>query len=311
MHNQFEGKERVLRPSEKVFSVIMQRLTKWVFNRYDCTVDHVFFIEGRAEHETLKSLFHKNAFVRINGALNFPIHFAGDVIGAVRAVESGRELTLKQQKELNQLFSLMIEPTLKDLEQLEQIESLEEHMSLVHQSPSENLIRFKKRKSDEELFAHARMGQPGQTRLLLPCLIESKNLDDSKKLAQEIHYQSGRYAFFAITDLDEDTLDNPENLDSIGAATIFVPCLEALSSREIQFLLTFISGSKNSKVAPQIIATTLNIQSLKDGADDNLIRLIESLSVALIKMDRPFSDYKKIGLMNLMFSALQPPETSH
>jgi hypothetical protein len=303
MQNHFQHREKRIKPSERVFSVIMKRLTKWVFNRYDCEIRHEFFDQQDQRHQILKSLLEKNPFARVDGELHFPIRFSGEVIGVVLARESSGELSTGQQKELNHLFSLMIEPTLKDIEQLERVDSLHEHMVYAHDS--ENLVRFKEFSRQPTLNPTVMTPESKlRTRFHLPCVIDSIDADDARKLAFEIHQQSGRYAFLSINELDETCFNSIEDLQVIGPVTIFVPELRSLTKTQVQFFNQYFETGDRTSESPQFVVNVSNLKSFKEMADDNQTRLLESLSVAVIKMDRPFAELKKVGLVNLFFSAL-------
>ena len=303
MQNHFEHRAKRIKPSERVFSVIMKRLTKWVFNRYDCEIRHEFFNDNDQRHQVLKSLLDKNPFARIDGELHFPIRFSGEIIGVVLAKESSGELNTSQQKELNHLFSLMIEPTLKDIEQLELVDSLHEHMSYVHDQ--KNLIRFKEFSRQPTLNPTVITPESKlRARFHLPCVIDSIDSEDARKLAFEIHQQSGRYAFLSINELDETCFHSLEDMQVIGPATIFIPEIRSLTDTQVQFFNDYFAKATRTADSPQFVVNVQNLKSFKEMADDNQISLLESLSVAVIKMDRPFAELKKVGLVNLFFSAL-------
>ncbi|MEO0335129.1 MAG: hypothetical protein AAF202_01965 [Pseudomonadota bacterium] len=303
MQNQFQQRERRIKPSERVFSVIMKRLTKWVFNRYDCEIRHEFFENENQRHQILKSLLEKNPYARVDGELHFPIRFSGEIIGVVLAREAHDELSTSQQKELNHLFSLMIEPTLKDVEQLEMVDSLHEHMAYAHDN--ENLVRFKEYSKQPTLNPTVITPESKlRTRFHLPCVIDSTDADDARKLAFEIHQQSGRYAFLSIGELDESCFRSLEDLQIIGPVTIFIPELRSLTSTQVEFFNRYFKEGTRNADSPQFVVNVSNLKSFKEMADDNQTQLLESLSVAVIKMDRPFAELKKVGLVNLFFSAL-------
>jgi hypothetical protein len=105
----------------------------------------------------------------------------------------------------------------------------------------------------EDLDTMERKGQQRSTTSTEPLLIESESNTSIARMAFELHERSERWAFLSLHDLASDTLDTRENLKGLGAITLFIQDLSALTAAQQIRLAEYLSAQPTSEM-PQIIA---------------------------------------------------------
>jgi len=87
----------------------------------------------------------------------------------------------------------------------------------------------------------------------VPLLIETRGAVDAHRIAVEIHETSGRWAMLSLESLDQDILKSRESLKELGAITLFIPSLGALTVEQQNDLISYLA-TQPSREMPQVIA---------------------------------------------------------
>jgi len=273
-----------VQPIENLFN----RLNHLAVSRFGCTVEYIHFVDTKEDHRELRAALLQSGSVERSGVLYLPVIVSFRCTGAAK-VSGHLPVNGKSRQQLKDLLQFILETALdfeSRIEMLDRLEARVKHMDLDHVEPS-NVIPFQRIPEERLSLSHAPT-VPRRLNSSVPCLIESESFSDIKRLAQELHELSGRYAFVYFGDL---TLARPTDLLELGAITLFIPDITALNRNQQNLLKVYFTQRPIALAeGPQIIAGS--IWSFTDLRDQKRVdaELLKCVSVGYLRMSRPYED---------------------
>jgi len=213
-------------------------------------------------------------------------------------VRVGRPLAEADMSEMKEMFNAI----LSGLERLRQRRS-----DLIQiQTQLEDIANFKHAANVIPMRRTSRPPRQTPTRrwpLRLDCLIESPYISEVYKMAHELHANSDRIAFVEYRDVVLST----SGLAELGAITLFIPSLHALSLAEQSLLVDCLRKPIQNRplfmVGSMIPYSELRVHPEING------ELLAILARAYIKLTKPFADYKDQRLIHYFLDSLSAHPT--
>lgn len=228
-----------------------------------------------------------------------PIFLRGSLAGAGKLTRAA-SLLEDQLRYLHQVMRMMIESSLMNIDRLDTLELLENHLKSI-ETKKTNVVRIKD--YQETGYEVENKFRKLTAALNFPCLIESVRPEDIFKMSLEIHEFSCRYAFIPLSDLAKDVFETPEKMKSLGPVSIFIEDIMSvdlgLQKKFIQFL-----DSKRDRLSPQfIVGTTAPYSELKKSP---LIssEFLSKITIGYLYMSEPFNVYKSENIVEFFFDSL-------
>lgn len=276
---------------------LVGKLARLVQSRFNCELKYVAL--GTSESDlALRNNLLKTVPYDHNGAWLFPVYKCFRVVGYA-AVTGFAGANDKQLQQLADLIELYLEPALDMTDKLDTLTQVERQLTRANEDHGggTNVIPLRRPTGETtgvRTRSRARLG------FALPCLIEASTNEDLKAMAMELHELSGRYAFVYCHDV---AWKFAEDLKDLGPVTLFIPDITALSMDEQLKLLKYLSSSP-SVDEPQLITGALKSYSELRAEELVLPDLLHRLSVCFLRMDRPFRDYRRDGVVEFFFGSL-------
>lgn len=231
----------------------------------------------------------------------FPVFREYQLVGC--AILTGIDQPLETMSEqLSEFVDMYLDAAVALTDRVDLLDSIERQMnrSSIDAGGGANVIPM--RKPTIELPDHSipRLRRRARLGFALPCLLEGPTDDDLKHLALELHELSGRYAFVYLKDL---AWSKAADLMGLGPVTLFIPDIAKLTLQE-QIALTEYLQSRPSVGNAQIVAAT--VRSYADISQSGAVTmdLLHLMSVCYMKMDRPFREYRREGIVEFFFGSL-------
>ena len=280
---------------QKVADVV-GRLAKLVQSRFGCELRYMPF-EASTEHAKIKDKLLRESPVKFDGAWLFPVFRGFQMIGCAEVVGFDAA-TEAQREQITDLVELYLESTLTLTDRLETLQQIEKQISRSGEDYGEstNVLPLRRPSEAKPLQAKTR----SRLGFALPCLVEAQCHPDIKAMAMELHDLSGRYAFLYFDDV---TWRFGEELKDLGPITLFIPDVAQLSI-DLQLKILKYLSSAPSVDEPQIIAGTLRPYAELRSRELILTDLLHRLSVCFLRMDRPFAEYHRDGIVEFFFGSL-------
>jgi len=179
-------------------------------------------------------------------------------------------------------------------------ERLEQQMAVIQEELPSNVISIRRR---QEVKASVYSAVNDKRWILrLDCLIESRYISEIHKMAMELHSHSRRYAFVEFRDLDNDARCSLPDLLALGAISLFVPDILALTAREQETLCQLMDVESLQR--PLLMVGSLLPFSALRGEPGVNMDFLGKLSRAYIKLSKPFAEYKEQGLIHYFLDSL-------
>ncbi|MCB0350243.1 MAG: hypothetical protein KDD38_03610 [Bdellovibrionales bacterium] len=280
----------------KQFSPTIKRLTTLIERRYNCDFKYQPLAELNINSsEALKLSLSEGLPVTAGDWVFFPV-FLGESLAGAGCISNRDNLTDRDLKYLNQVIRLVLEASLKHIDEIHTLSDLEDH---VDSRVRNNVVAL--RPFQKNLFP---LPENDVTSALnFPFLIESQKAEDIYKMAIEIHSRTNRYAMLPLEDINPAALAKPEDLRSLGHITIFVQDIYALS-REQQTQILKYYHSPRGKECPQFITGTLSpIGTLKDNPKI-VSELVPLLNIGYLCMSKSFAEYKRENVLDFFYDCL-------
>lgn len=173
-----------------------------------------------------------------------------------------------------------------------------QHLSTIDQNHVANLITLAFNADLKALGSLKANRQPS-----IPCLIESKNPDDSLGMALEIHESSSRGTFLRIDQLANSVFTQNE-LSALNEVTLYIPEVSSLTLDQQRGLYQLLIARPESDKGPYVLsATTLPYPKLRHHPDLNK-DLLSRLSTSFLRLARPLSEYRKEGTICFFIDTL-------
>lgn len=235
--------------------------------------------------------------VELDEKIYVPLIHDKKFIGATEIQK--KDLDKITYERLNDTIRLLLESKMEGMGKIEMLKDIEN--ATYNNERKSNVIVMNEYRQDR--FSVRELGSIDNTSLNFPFIIEGRNPDDIHKMAFELHYQSGRYAFLSIDDLDWNTLRTPADINNLGAMTMFVPDLNNLPMAIQEILLEYMRAPR-TKDSPQIIAgTCLPVAELKKSPRMKT-GLLEALLVGYVCVTEPFANYRNTDWVEFFFESL-------
>jgi hypothetical protein len=269
--------------------------------------------------EILKSYFEKRLKTSFE-LLNSPpdlwtandVRFNSDlVITGLWGLRCHSELTGDELAEIQNTFETIIGSLARmrqlksdlvalESEQQSQLQPLTQHQVGGLDS---NVIPFRRIRR----FDNDAMDENKRWLLRLDCLIESTSASDIHKMALELHLHSRRFAFLEFGDLDPHKRISSQDLLAMGAITVFIPNILEVSKEE-QLALNDLMQVNGINRPLLMVGTPVAFSELKHEAtvDGDFLA---SVSLAYIKLTKPFREYKEQGLIRFFLDSLSTSNT--
>lgn len=202
-----------------------------------------------------------------SGCFGFPVNINGAFAG-LAIVNGFHGADPTKLLMLAELFTLLFESGLRLQDRKEQLRSIEERLRLLEESsnviPLHRSSRARHQRHLQVIETPAPVPAAAIPLVSKPLLIEIREDFPLHKIAIEIHQLSGRWAFISVNDLPEDIFSSKENLQQLGAVTLYIPQLAHLTTNQ-QLKLAEYLASEPTEDMPQIIAgTDESANSLKE-----------------------------------------------
>jgi len=276
---------------------LVAKLAKLVQSRFSCELRYVALGTSEADLILRENLL-KTVPYDHEGAWLFPVYKCFQVVGYAEV--TGYAGTSEEQKRrLANFIELFLEPAIEMSDQLDTLKQVEEHISRADEDygRTNNVIPLRRPTVEGtgiKTKPRARLG------FALPCLVEGPTAEDLKAMAMELHELSGRYAFVYCQDVK---WKFAEDLKDLGSVTLFIPDITALTFDDQLKLLKYLSSSP-SVDEPQVITGTLKTYSELRSEELMIPELLHRLSVCFLRMDRPFAEYRREGIVEFFFGSL-------
>jgi hypothetical protein len=291
---------------ESLFRPTVDRLNELVQKQYGCefvyqTVDELKEESLLSQTDALSQSLRRGESINAGDWIFIPIFLGKDLTGAARVSKSER-LSRTDMGHLHQMVRMVLESKLHDVDRLEMLDKLEAHLSsLSQESEPINLIQF--RDFRPNLFPLENKFREGEKALNFPFLIESKNPEDSFKMALEIHTRTNRYAFLSLEDINPSTLESPEGIHALGSVTLFIQDITVLTFAQQQQILNYYNSLRD-KDSPQFVAASqMPLSELKKSCKIQQ-DFLKALLVGYLCMTQPFSVYKRENLLEFFYDSL-------
>lgn len=288
---------------DKIVTAVLDRLVEMIRKRYHCNLRYRPFSRDDALDQLKKHLMYSNQPVQLNDQWVFPVHLKRDLVGAAE-VTPAHKLTVKQVQSLTDVIRLVLESTLLTANSLDHLARLEEKMRTSEFSPTNVVPLDAYLKTKIPMVEPEDLDKPPRRlSFSVPCLIESNNFDDLTKMALELHHNSKRQAFIHIEELSSEVTRSADELRALGSFTIFIADICSLDKEQQLAIKSYLSG-RRTRDNCQIIAGTLRSYAQlvrQDLVDHELLR---RMSVAYLRMTKPFNDYMRSGVIEFFYSSL-------
>ncbi|MGE0764644.1 MAG: hypothetical protein AB7N80_15315 [Bdellovibrionales bacterium] len=232
----------------------------------------------------------------------FPVFSDYQLVGC--AVVTGVTKRLDELSvELSEFVELYLDAAVALTDQLELLDQIEHQLNrnAVEAGGGGNVIPLRRPLVDpQDPIVTPRLRRRARIGFALPCLLEGPSQDDLKRLALELHELSGRYAFVYLSDLN---WNKASDLKGLGPVTLYVPDITTLTLDQ-QIALTEYLRLHPSVEQAQIVAGTLHPYSDLRQSGALTMDLLHFLSVCYLKMDRPFCEYRREGIIEFFFGSL-------
>jgi hypothetical protein len=185
--------------------------------------------------------------------IGFPINLHGAFAG-LAVVRGWKDTRPRRLLQLAELFTLVLEAGFQQEERRDRLRLIEERLSVFDETS--NVIPLRPARFGRVLqLIDTNQLTPAQPSPLttLPLLIETSSGFPLNRVAIEIHNMSGRWAFIDAKDLPKDIFDSRENLEQLGAMTIFIKDITQLSESQQKKLAEYLSIKPNGDT-PHVIA---------------------------------------------------------
>lgn len=294
------------------------RLAQFIHHHYNCSLKFINFNDASPSTELLQSLMYKNQPIQLNQNVYLPLYQEELLMGAVEVTPQAPPLTALQISRLQQILPTLVEATLESLENLENLDKLEKTIYLGSQNElsANNIIPLEsyRRKRSLPPLPNSFLSPRPKVAFTIPCLIEARCSKDILRMALELHDLSHRLAFVSLDALFVSTTDAPTSkitsssaysteLHSLENISVFIPEISNLDPSQQELLLHFFEQTR-TKSSPQIISgTTQSYAELLKTPQINS-KLLSHLRVAYLKMDQPFEEYKKYGVLDFFYDSL-------
>ncbi len=221
---------------------------------------------SKADLETLQSPASERPryFESIRGGhYGFPIDTDGKCAG-IAIVKNYDASDSKRLLMLADLFSFVLEASLQGQEQRDKLQAWENRLQLmkIENTSDSNVIPLRKirlvtpsvtSEDSTVLDFRSAMGLGQGPLMTKPLLIEASESFPFQRLVVELHQLTSRWALLSTNDLPKDIFSSKEKLRELGAITLFIPNLSALSMESQLKLAEYLSG-QNDPESPQVIA---------------------------------------------------------
>ena len=228
----------------------------------------------------------------------FPVFREYQLVGCAIVTGIGQPLTLIPEQ-LVELIELYLDAAIALTDRIDMLEQTEKqiHRTRKEEAHGQNVIPLRKPAPEGFNPAESFLRRLSPLAFAMPCLLEGTCENQMKQFAVELHELSGRYAFIYLSDLD---WSRASDLDGIGPVTLYVPNLATLTLPQ-QLALTDYLKSRPGAEQPQVVAATL--RSYSDLRQSGLVTmdLLYLVSVCYMKMDRPFREYRREGIVEFFF----------
>lgn len=229
----------------------------------------------------------------------FPVYRDQMIVGT--AVISGVSLQdCDLSDDLKQWIELYIEAynfSIQAYEHNENIQKIETYLIAQEEIPKplSNVISLQQRRSKSDTLqmknrSHLRAG------FAQSYLIESTDMMEAFKLAQEIHHISGRFAFISLTDL---VPVSASSFLELGDVTIWIKELAELTHEHQEACRLHLEQKPEVNNSHFIACSQYSSQDLIEKFQF-CPELLKELQKSFIKMKKSFSDYKRMGLFELL-----------
>lgn len=230
----------------------------------------------------------------------FPVFSDHQMVGCAR-IHGLEDRPLSSQ--LSEFVELYLDSAVALTDQIELLDMIETQLrtSEVNREAA-NVIPLRRSSLTETIKIPATKALRRRSRVgfALPCLLEGLSHLDLKHLALELHELSGRYAFIYLEEL---TWTSTADLKGIGPVTLFVPEIATLTLQQ-QIALTEYLRSRPNVDEAHVVMCTLKPYAELRASGKVLAELLELVSVCYLKMDRPFREYRREGLLEFFFGSL-------
>lgn len=225
--------------------------------------------------------------------LHIPIHAEGHFLGTA-VVPAALDLNEEKKSDLAQMVRLVLEPTMYNW-YLERKETNLQQLADA-QFPTDNLKLFGEEipPINETLEQNDADSSGGlQRSQLISNLIhlEGKNPLMVKKIALQLHEMTHRWAFVPFADV-KDQLQTALDISKMGAMTIFVDEVQALSSQEQDLLLEYLAAPRCDEEPLVITASSLTMGELKNS--DLHPHLLDEVEINSFEVERAPLGYQNL-----------------
>ncbi len=221
---------------------------------------------------------------------------------------SAKPLTAELRREMSE----MCESLLGGLEALEtqrqELERMQLHLEqALNGTTPDNVISLRRRIPLG--VSSPRFGFTSNRRFSLKrdCLIEGPNVDEIRKMANELYAQGTRVAFIEYHELQIHQRQSISQLLGFGSITLFVPNILELSLFE-QEILRHVILQDTAQRPLLMVGSPFSYSDLR--GDEHIdMDLLTLLAKTYVKLTRPFSEYKEQGLLHYFLDSLSESPT--
>ena len=229
-------------------------------------------------------------------SFGFPVNLQGSFAG-LAVVKGWTGARPRQLVLLAELITSLLERGLAQEEKKDRLRVIEERLMLMSHTPS-NVIPLKPARFGKVLqVTETELPEPLELSPLtsLPLLIETKKEFPLHRIAVEIHQMSNRWALVNLSDLPSDVLDSREGLKELGAVSLFIKDLEALSTHQ-QLKLAEYLATKPAGDMPHVIA---GLTSLEPGQERKILpHLMEQFCHSQLQWTDKSPEQITLGFIN-------------
>lgn len=268
---------------------MIEKLCKLLKMRFDAELSYKKLTQ--ADHSLYTKLL-KESPIQQNGKWFFAVYREYQLVGC--AIVTGLKKPLNTMPEqLAEFVELYLDAAVALTDRIEVLDQIEQQMRGLH-TIENNVIPLRKQAANEGLPLLLQRLRP--LAFAMPCLLEGSNDIDLKQFALELHDLSGRYAFIHLSDL---IWSHADDLKNIGPVTLYIPNLATLSLSQQNALVEYLRARPDREQAQVVGAIQTGYYELRQSGLV-LLELMHLMSVCYIKMDRPFREYRREGIMEFI-----------
>lgn len=215
------------------------------------------------------------------------------------------ELNDRDRKMLDDTLDLIVPSLLKGYDDIESLMRIEERSLYMDQRSSQDSAVVDMQSFFRKKITSGLTKPPAEQKWVIetPFLIESRFISDITRMALEIHARTQRFAFLYWHEIDPQYRQQSHSLLQMGTCTLFVPEITNLPKEEQSGLLNLIEIA-NANSHPLVLAGTAHsYRELLNNPDVNQ-EFLKKLAQAHLKMEKPYKEYAKAGLLQFIMDGL-------